>query len=125
MSVKKSKHAAVFNSNWQRGRPWLRYIHGQGMFCQTCQEFDKKPFDRDTWNKTPCKRLRLESITDHEKTVAHTDSLKLKAEIKLQSDISIEIFPAVSSSSMAKTSACLYFLYKQLILSLYLILLAS
>ena len=83
------------------------------MFCELCQEFNKRPFDRETWNVTPCTRLRLESIQDHEKCVAHIDSVKRKAEANKQGDISVVIVPAVSMNAMTKSFACLYFLCKQ------------
>lgn len=112
-TAKRGKHAVVFNSKWKRGRPWLKYTPGLGMFCEFCQESDKRPFDREVWNKAPCKRIRLESIQAHEKCVAHIDSLKRKAEARAQPDIAAEIIPAVSFQTMTKVFACLYFLCKQ------------
>ncbi|KAJ8050279.1 hypothetical protein HOLleu_03419 [Holothuria leucospilota] len=111
-TAKRGKHA-VFNSKWKRGRPWLKNTPGLGMFCEFCQESDKRPFDREVWNKAPCKRIRLESIQAHEKCVAHIDSVKRKAEARAQPDIAAEIIPAVSFQTMTKVFACLYFLCKQ------------
>lgn len=110
--AKKSKHAVGFNAEWRKGRPWLQYTEGIGMFCSFCQLYDKRPFDRDTWNKTTCKRLRLESINDHAKCQAHLDSLKLTAAESQHENITEAIIPSVSLNDMSKTFACLYFLWK-------------
>ena len=41
------------------------YVEGQGMYCTVCQKANKRPFDRDTWNKTPATRMQLETIKSH------------------------------------------------------------
>ena len=108
-----AKHAKGFNPKWQNGRVWLKYTEGLGMFCEFCQEFNCRPYDRDTWNLVPCKRLRLESVTDHEKCGAHKDAVKRKAGAKKQDDIAVAIYPTVNKNDMTRTFACLYFLCKQ------------
>ena len=73
LQAKKAKHAAIFKQTWKTGG----HTEGLGMLCDFCQEFDKRPCDRDTWNKTPCQRLRLESIRDHERCQGHLDAVNI------------------------------------------------
>ena len=62
------KQSKRFNTLWLKGRRhWLKYEKGVGMFCLLCQKYDKRPYDRDVWNKHPCLRIRLQSILNHEK----------------------------------------------------------
>ena len=75
--LKKQKHATAFDTEWKEGRPWLIYKPSEGMYCEYCQEFNKIPFGRDKWNKTPCERLREESVKDHEVTASHRDAVGL------------------------------------------------
>lgn len=111
--TKKSKRAVSFKDSWKKGRPWLAYVNGKGMFCQSCQRHNMRPFDRDTWNKKPCERMRLESVTDHERSTAHKSALKLDYEATKHADVAIAIVPRVNMTDMTKTFACLYHLVKQ------------
>ena len=70
------KRAASFVPSRKTNRPWLAYVEGQGMYCTVYQKAEKRPFDRDTWNKIPATRLRLESIKSHENCVAHKDAVR-------------------------------------------------
>lgn len=113
IKTKKSKHAVSFKESWKKGRPWLIHVSGKGMFCQSCQRHGMMPFDRDTWNKQPCTRLRLESVTDHERSAAHKSALKQDVEATLHADVAVSIVPRVNMTDMTKTFACLYHLVKQ------------
>ena len=58
-----SKQLKGFYTDWLREREhWLRYEKDVGMFCLLCQKYNKRPYDRDTWNKTP---LLKDKITKH------------------------------------------------------------
>ena len=83
------------------------------MFCQSCQRHNMRSFDRDTWNKKQCERMRLESVTDHERSVAHKSALKLDYEATKHADVSVSIVPRVHMTDMTKTFACLYHIVKQ------------
>ena len=53
-----TKHSKRFNTIWLKGRRhWLIYEKGVGMFCLLCQKYDKRPYDRDVWNKTHVRGL--------------------------------------------------------------------
>ena len=72
------KQASGFKKEWLKGRQhWLKCIDGQGMFCTLCIKYDKRPYNRITWNKAPCTRFRLQSIVSHENSAAHCDCVKL------------------------------------------------
>jgi hypothetical protein len=75
-SYHKFKHASSFNCEWKTGRPWLMHVDGLVMYCSLCRKYNKMPFDRGTWNKTPCKRMRLESVEDHEDGDSHKDAVR-------------------------------------------------
>ena len=83
------------------------------MYCRLCQKFDKRPFGRDTWNREPSVRFRLQSVKAHEQTVAHKDAIRMEAECKTTSDIAVVIHPEASLSEMSQVFAALYFLCKQ------------
>ena len=85
----------------------------KGMFCQSCQRHDMRPFDRDTWNKQPCMRIHLESVTDHERSAAHKLALKQDYETTQHVDVAVAIVPHVYMTDMTKMFACLYHLVKQ------------
>ncbi len=77
----RGKQATRFSNDWLKGREdWLKYIRQCGMFCTLCQKYNKQPFARDTWNKTPCRRFRFQSILKHECSAAHKHSIKLEQE---------------------------------------------
>ena len=59
------------------------------MYCRLCQTFDKRPFGRDTWNRETSVRFRLQSVEEHEQTVAHKDAIRMEAECKTTSDIAV------------------------------------
>ena len=50
------------------------------MYCRLCQTFDKRPFGRDTWNREPSVRFRLQSVKENEQTVAHKDAIRMEAD---------------------------------------------
>ena len=79
--IKESKRAASFKESWEKGRHWLVFMRGKSMFFQSCQRH-KQP-----WNKQPCKRMRLESVTDHERSVA-----ALKTALKMDYEATYFIF---------------------------------
>ncbi|KAJ8046154.1 hypothetical protein HOLleu_04739 [Holothuria leucospilota] len=110
-SVLTEKRAKKFKDSWITGRPWLSYVDGLGMFCKLCQKCDMIPYDRDTWNKTPCSRLRKESVYDHESSVAQKDALKRDLEAK--QNAKVYDVPEVSLSHMSQVFATLYLLCKQ------------
>ena len=110
---KKSKHAHGFHPNWKKNRQWLSYIEGKGMFCTLCQKHDIKPFDRDVWNKQPCRRLRLESVVDHERSNGHETAERLEIMTIEHEDLTVAIFPTVNMHEMKKLFSCVYFLVKQ------------
>ena len=59
-NISKKNKRASFVDSWKTNRDWLVYVEGQGMYCTVCQKANKRPFDRDTWNKTPATHMRLE-----------------------------------------------------------------
>ena len=67
-----AKQALKFTNKWLKGREhWLEYIPSQGMFCKLCRKYDKHSYGHDIWNRTPCTRLRLQTIISHENSAAH------------------------------------------------------
>ena len=109
------RQAPTFRHEWLKGREhWLRFVHGKGMFCELCIKYDKRPFNRETWNTIPCTRYRLQSITSHEGTVTHCDSVKLELAATATPAISQAIqLPEVPARGMEQAFSCLYFLAKQ------------
>ena len=107
-----AKHATVFKSTWRydngRKRDWLSHVDGEGMYCKLCQTYDKRPFNRDVWNKALCTRIRLRSVVAHKKTEAHRNSVKLDHAENIQDAVSV--VPVVSATYMEQAFACLYFL---------------
>ena len=112
LASRPSRQASKFSTDWLIGREhWLKYLPGQGMICALCQKHNKNPFSHGSWTKTPCTRLRLQSITAHEVSVSHKESLKLECEnlTTLQSAMN----PAVPAKGIEGAFTCLYFLAKQ------------
>ena len=83
------------------------------MFCQLCKKHNKRPFNRDIWNKRPCTRIRLQSIIAHEHCAARKDSVNLEAILSAQGSIASAVNPPVPSQGMEQAFSCLYFLCKQ------------
>ena len=113
---KKGKQASGFNHEWIKGgEHWLQYVSGKGMFCTVCRKYDKRPYNCATWNKEPCTRYRLQSITAHETCAAHSDSLKLELAATTTPSISEAIvhLPEVPVKGIEKAFSCLYFLAKR------------
>ena len=109
-----SKQSKYFNGLWLTGRRhWLKHEKATGMFCLLCQKYDKRPYDRDIWNKTGCTRIRLQSIIRHEKSAAHQDCLKRESESASAVNIASAISPSVPLNTIQQTFGCLYFLVKQ------------
>ena len=69
---------------------------------------NKRPFDRDTWNKTPATRMRLETIKSHESCNAHKNAVRQEAEVRRCETITENIQPEICLSSTAKTFACVH-----------------
>ena len=111
--IKESKHAASFKESWGKRRHWLVFMRGKGLFCQSCQRHDMKPFGRDTWKKQPCKRLRLQSVTDHDRPIAHKTALEMYYEATQHADVAVAIVSRVSMPDMAKTCIILPLLLGQ------------
>ena len=110
----KRKQAKEFKAEWKKTREWLVYLPGNGMFCSLCQKYDKCPFGRDHWNKSPCQRIRFESILAHENSFAHRDAIKSQLAATLCGDIRqvVLVAPAISVKAMEQAFTCLYFLAK-------------
>ena len=65
------------------------------------------------WSKQPCKRMRLESVTDHQCSAAHKSALKRDYEATQHVDVTVAVMPCVYITDMTKTFACLYHLVEQ------------
>ena len=111
---KTMKHASTFVHSWKESRPWLTYVPNEGMFCSYCQKYDKTPFGREVWNKVGCKRIRLESVKNHEVTAEHRDSMATELIAQACTNIADQIGKPdkISEDSMVKVFQCLYFLCK-------------
>ncbi|XP_070537589.1 protein FAM200B-like [Ptychodera flava] len=113
-SVSKRKQACAYRHEWAQGREtWLYYRQDEGMYCKLCQKYNKRPFDRDTWNKTPCRRLRLGSVKEHEQSAGHLDALKLELLSTTSHNIAEVIQPEVGHDAIVSAFKCLYFLAKR------------
>ena len=82
------------------------------MFCSLCKKYNKRPFNRDTWNDKPCNRIRLHSILSHENSAAHKDAVKLELAASVSVNISDALNPPVPVIGMEQAFSCLYFLAK-------------
>ena len=110
----KRKQASKFCTDWSKGRQhWLKYVAGQGMFCTLCQKHNKtkRHVSHSTWTVTPCTRLRLQSITAHEKCASHKNACKLEAEKK--NTIQSSVNPRIPAKPIEQAFTSLYFLAKQ------------
>ena len=83
------------------------------MFCKLCRKYDKHSYGHDVWNKTPCNRLRLQSITSHENSSAHRDAIRLELSAQSSRNIASVMNPVVPKKGIEKAFACLYLLAKQ------------
>ena len=108
----KSKQSQFFRSGWKTNRHWLLNVEGEGMYCQLCQKHDACPFDKTTWNTTPCTRMRLGSVKDHEDTDAHKTSVRKELQSSLTS-VTQRMNPEISQNALEQAFCCLYFLCKQ------------
>ena len=106
-SSNSSKQSVTFSTKWLLGRRnWLRFDKEAGeMFCTLCQKYGKMTCREGTWNISPCTRLRLESITRHEKSSSHIDSVRSERNRSLPEAIN----PPSRSSDIEKVFSCLYF----------------
>lgn len=113
--LKKQKLSTKFYKKWADGRPWLKYVFNEGMYCVLCQKYNKLPFGRTKWNTSPSVRLRLQSIKDHENTCEHKDSIRAELmNTKCRKVPEILSAPeTVSEDGMVKAFKCLYWLCKQ------------
>ncbi len=109
-----SRQATTFLKRWLKGRHhWLENVDGQGMLCKLCRKYDKHSYGHDTWNKTPCTRMRLQSITTHELSAAHKDSVRLELALSQSQSIVSTLNPPVPKKGIYQAFKCLYFLTKQ------------
>ena len=113
------KHATGYCRYWEKKRNWLVYVkdNGQnsskaGMYCKLCQKHDMMPFGRDTWNRTPCRRLREESIVDHETSESHKKAEKKETIAALCGNVMERFQPAIPGDEVCAALSCLYFLCK-------------
>ena len=105
-----SKQAANFSKKWLKGREhWLDYIKGQGMFCMLCKRYSQHSYGHDIWNQTQCKCLRLQSITSHENSSVHKESVRLELGFRSQ-NIAHVTNPVVPKKGIEQAFASLYFL---------------
>ena len=100
------------NMDWLVGRSHWLQCKEIGMFCLLCQMYDKRPFNH-TWNKVPCSRLRLQSVTAHERSAAHMDIVRMEAAALGSKNVVQAINPALPARGMEQAFCCLYFLTKQ------------
>ena len=82
------------------------------MYCKLCQKHDMMPFGRDTWNRTPCRRLREESIVDHETSESHKKAEKKETIAALCGNVMERFQPAIPGDEVCAALSCLYFLCK-------------
>lgn len=107
------KQATRFSKKWLKGREhWLEYVKGQGMICKLCKKYNQHSFGHDIWNQTPCTRLRLQSITSHENSSVHRESIRLELGFRSQ-NIAHITNPVVPKKGIEQAFASLYFLAKQ------------
>ncbi|XP_071949126.1 zinc finger protein 862-like [Antedon mediterranea] len=113
--AKTGKQSTHFRNEWLNGRKsWLFYKPSEiGMYCFLCQKHNMRPYDRDTWNITPCKRLRLGSIKEHETSSAHQTAMNLELVVETTHNIAEVIQPEVNNSAITSAFKCLYFLAKR------------
>nr|XP_006818252.1 PREDICTED: zinc finger protein 862-like [Saccoglossus kowalevskii] len=107
------KQASSFRNEWVRGRDWLYFIPGEGMYCKLCQKYNMCPYDRDTWNKTPSRRIRLCTVKEHEQTTGHRDATKRELTAAASQNIGEIIQPEVNRDAITSAFTVLYFLAKQ------------
>ncbi|XP_006813061.1 zinc finger protein 862-like [Saccoglossus kowalevskii] len=113
-SPQQRKQSSGFRNEWVRGREaWLYCRYDEGMFCRLCQKFNKRPFDRDTWNVTACKRIRLSSIKDHEQISAHRDAVKREMTSATSQNIGEVIQPEVKKDAITSAFKVMHFLAKR------------
>lgn len=114
-STSSSKQSRQFRKVWLTGREdWLEFSwHDRGMFCSLCRKFNKRPFNNDIWNTSPCTRLRLQSILRHERSFAHKDAIQLAAAAATNENVVSILNRPVSARGMEQAICCLYFLAKR------------
>ena len=74
-----------------------------------CKKYNQQSYGHDTWNKTACSRLRLQSITSHENSTAHRTSVRLELSGQRSQNISHIINPPVPKRGIKPAFASLYF----------------
>ena len=57
--------------------------------------------------------MRLQSVTDRERSLAHQTALKMDYEATQHANVAVAIVPRISMPDMAKTFFCLYYLVMQ------------
>ena len=116
-SSSNTKQAVAFSKKWLKNRNWLEYIKGKGMFCKLCRKYNNSIQSsygqHDVWNTIPCTRLRLQSITGHENSSGHRQSVKLELSVRSSQNIASIVNPVVPKRGIEQAFACLYFLTKQ------------
>jgi hypothetical protein len=56
--------ARIYLPEWEKGRPWLKYVDDMGMVCTACTEFCKP----NGMFVTVCTSYKVDSLTKHEKS---------------------------------------------------------
>ena len=112
-SSNSSKQALKFKREWLKGREsWLKFV--EDMFCELCIKYDKRPFNRQTWNMIPCTRYHLQSVTMHKRSATHRDSVRLELAASTTPTIAHAMqLPDIPAHGMEQAFSCLYFLAKQ------------
>ena len=75
----KDKRARKYLPEWEKGRPWLKYVDDKGMVCTACTKFGKP----NGMFVTGCTSYKVDSLTKHEKSKQHEKcALVTKAKLK-------------------------------------------
>ncbi len=82
------------------------------MICKLCKKYKKTSYGHDIWSNTPCARLRLQSITTHENSCVHKDSVKLELACVSTPSIVETVTPPIPRKGIHQAFRCLYFLPK-------------
>jgi hypothetical protein len=75
----KDKSARKYLPEWEKGRPWLKYVDDKGMVCTARTEFG----ELNGMFVTGCTSYKVDSLTKHEKSKQHEKcALITKAKLK-------------------------------------------
>ena len=82
---------------------------GLSLLCSLCKKYDKRLFNRGTWNDELCNRLTLQSIVTHENSTAHKDAAKLELAVSASVNIMGALNPPVPALGMEQAFCSMYF----------------